>query len=271
MNALEKIISKNEDNKFICVGLDTDINKIPSVIKNEKDAIHFFNKKIIEATKGSVAAYKINFAFYEVFGPYGLELIEKTLHEIPSEILVIADSKRGDISNTSEMYAKSVFEYFNFDAVTVNPFMGFDSIEPFLRYENKLTFLLGLTSNQGANDFQKLEIKSGEKLFQYIIKKSIEWNYKFKNCGLVFGATNLEELKENIKAFDTLPILLPGVGSQGGSFDDVVKLFKSFHRKNFLINLSRSIIYKDQSLNFDAAARLEIIKLNNIANQIFSD
>jgi len=269
MNARKKLQLKNDELKFVCVGLDTDIKKIPEFILNEKDPIYFFNKKIIEATKEYAAAYKINFAFYEVFGAYGFELIHKTLKEIPNDILIIADGKRGDIANTSEMYAKSVFEHFNFDSVTLNPYMGFDSLEPFLSYENKLNFILGLTSNPSAADFEKVELKNGKKLFQYIIEKIVEWNKKNKNCGIVFGATNAEDLSENLNSMNDCSILLPGVGKQGGSFEEVLKIFYSFQRENFLVNVSRSIIYSDNSEQFDASAYNEIVKLNQQAKLIF--
>lgn len=269
MNAKEKLISKNNELKFVCVGLDTDLDKIPKTILKEKDPIYFFNKRIIEATKDLVAAYKINFAFYEVLGSYGFELIQKTLDEIPDDILVIADAKRGDIGNTSEMYAKSVYEHFNFDSITLNPYMGFDSLEPFFRYDDKLNFILGLTSNSGSADFEKIELKNGEKLFQFIIKKIVEWNSIYKNCGIVFGATNLAELSENIKNMQDCTVLLPGVGKQGGSFEEVLKVFHLYGRKNFIINLSRSIIYADNSLNFDKTAEKELLNLNKQADVIF--
>lgn len=271
MDAKEKLLRKNNELKFVCVGLDTDNQKIPQIIRNEKDPIYFFNKKIIEATKDHVAAYKINFAFYEVWGSYGFELIQKTIDEIPDDILIIADAKRGDIGNTSEMYAKSVFEHFNFDSVTLNPYMGFDSLEPFLRYKDKLNFILGLTSNSGASDFEKIELRSGEKLYQYVIKKIVEWNSNHNNCGIVFGATNLNELSENIMSMKDCSILLPGVGKQGGSFEDVLKIFHSQIRKNFIINLSRSIIYADNSSHFDKAAEKEIINMNKQAGLIFNN
>ncbi len=268
MNAKEKLWLKNEELKFVCVGLDTDIKKIPDFILKEKDPIHFFNKKIIEATKDYTAAYKINFAFYEFYGSYGFELIHKTLAEIPNDILIIADAKRGDIANTSEMYAKSIFEHFNFDSVTLNPYMGFDSLEPFLKYQDKLNFILGLTSNPGAVDIEMIELKNGKKLFQEVIDKITKWNSVNNNCGIVFGATNAEELNDNIFRMKNCSVLLPGVGKQGGSFDEIIQIFSSHNRKDLLVNLSRSILYCDNSINFDKSAANEIIRLNELASSV---
>jgi orotidine-5'-phosphate decarboxylase len=270
MKALDKLLNKNNDNKFVCVGLDSDLNKIPKFILKEKEPIYFFNEKIIEATKNHVAAYKINFAFYEAFGSYGFDLIEETIDKIPSDVLIIADAKRGDIGNTSEMYAKAIFENFKFDSVTVNPYMGTDSLEPFINYKDKLIFILGLTSNPGADDFQKAELKDGSKLFQFVISKTLFWNNTNNNCGIVFGATKMEDLIDNLELMRSLPILLPGVGTQGGNFSDVLKVFNSYNRKNFIVNLSRTIIYSDDSFDFDKSAEREVINLNHLANQIFN-
>ncbi len=271
MNAQTKIKRKNDELKFVCVGLDTDIKKIPQFILQEKDPIYFFNKKIIEATREHTAAYKINFAFYEVFGSYGFEMIRKTLEEIPDDILIIADAKRGDIGNTSEMYAKSIYEHFRFDSVTLNPYMGFDSLEPFINYKDKLNFILGLTSNPGANDIEKVELKDGRKIFQMVIDKILEWNRINNNCGIVFGATNSVELNQNISRMKNCFVLLPGAGKQGGSFEEIVKIFYAFQRKDFLVNMSRSIIYSNETTLFDKSAEEEIIKLNQQARFIYNN
>lgn len=262
MNALQKLEKKNNEGRFICVGLDTDINKIPDHIKMDINPVVSFNKAIIEATRENAAAYKINFAFYEKDGAAGINNLEKTLLFIPENILVIADAKRGDIGNTSKMYAKSIFESLSFDASTLNPLMGKDSLDPFLDYEEKLHFILALTSNPGANDFEKLQLSDGTFLFQKIISKVLEWNEK-KNCGIVFGATNIDELRENIKLFADLPVLLPGIGAQGGSLKDVIESFKTVERKNYLINVSRGIIYKSNGDDFDTQAASELENLNN--------
>jgi len=267
MNALQKLEKKNSEGRFICVGLDTDINKIPDHIKMDENPVVSFNKAIIEATQENAAAYKINFAFYEKDGAAGINNLEKTLSFIPENILVIADAKRGDIGNTSKMYAKSIFESLSFDASTLNPLLGKDSLDPFLDYKEKLHFILALTSNPGANDFEKLQLSDGTFLYQKIISKVLEWNEK-KNCGIVFGATNSNELRNNINLFGDLPVLLPGIGAQGGSLQDVIESFKTLGRKNYLINVSRGIIYKSSAEDFDIQAASELENLNNRINGI---
>jgi orotidine-5'-phosphate decarboxylase len=269
MNAVEKLKSKNSERKYICVGLDTDIEKIPQHLHSLEDPIFEFNKKIIEATKDFAAGYKINFAFYERAGSKGFDTLLKTKELIPAEILTIADAKRGDIGNTSKYYAESVFKYFGFDSITVNPYMGEDSVKPFLEYEDKLIFILALTSNPGANDFEKLELKDGSYLFQKVIEKVNTWNNK-SNCGIVFGATKINELQENINSFGSLPVLLPGVGAQGGSLEDVMKLFVNHKKESLLINISRGIIYKNNTTEFSASAAQEIISLNEKVKQLLS-
>lgn len=262
MKAVEKLSYQNSKNKFICVGLDSDIQKIPKHLLKEVDPVYEFNKIIIEETAEFAAAYKLNFAFYENEGIKGFETLLKTIQLIPSDIMIIADAKRGDIGNTSKMYAQSVFDYFKCDAVTLHPYMGSDSIKPFLEYSDKLNFILALTSNPGAEDFEKLKLEDGSFLYQRIIKTVRNWNAQ-NNCGIVFGATKLEELKENITSFGELPVLLPGVGAQGGSLIDVVSCFINAGRQNYLINSSRGIIYKDGSVKFGNAAKQEIIRLNS--------
>ena len=269
MTALEKLIEKNKQNKVICVGLDTDIEKIPEHLKKFNNPVLEFNKAIIENTKAHAAAFKINFAFYERDGFKGLENLEKTIELIPDDILIIADAKRGDIGNTSRMYAKSVYEYYGCDSITISPYMGEDSIIPFLENPEKLNFILALTSNPGANDFEKLKLANGSFLFQQVIKKVNEWNEK-QNCGIVFGATKIDELRGNIKNIGSLPVLLPGVGAQGGSLEEVMMTFNSSNRKNLLVNISRGIIYKSKEEDFAEAASREIIKFNKTVENILS-
>ncbi|MBK7629567.1 MAG: orotidine-5'-phosphate decarboxylase [Ignavibacteriales bacterium] len=264
MTSQEKIIKKNDEGKFICVGLDTDKNKIPSFLKDDQDGVLKFNKSIIEATKDYAAAYKINFAFYEQAGSDGINELERTVELIPHNILSIADAKRGDIGNTSEMYAKSIYEHFRFDAVTLHPYMGKDSLQPFLEFTDKMNYVLVLTSNQGANDFEKLELKDGKFLYQEVLHNVKEWNKK-NNCGIVFGATKIEELKSNINNFGDLSVLLPGVGAQGGSLGEVNSVFNSSNRKNYLVNVSRGIIYKSSGEDFAEAALNEINYLNSLS------
>lgn len=267
MTAQEKLRSKNDDGKFVCVGLDSDINKVPDHLKSEKNPILTFNKKLIEATHSETAAYKLNFAFYEKEGLEGIKTLKETIEFIPKEILIIGDAKRGDIGNTSKMYASSLFEYFKVDASTLHAYMGEDSISPFLEYEEKLNFILALTSNPGSQDFEKLKLENGNYLFQEVIKKVQSWNEN-KNCGIVFGATNETELDENIELINDLPVLLPGIGAQGGDLNSVVNTFKNSGRKDFLINVSRGIIYKSREKDFDQAAADELEKLNDQINKI---
>ena len=265
MTSQEKITAKNNEGKFICVGLDTDVSKIPSFLQNDTDGVFKFNQSIIEVTREFAAAYKINFAFYEQAGSEGINELERTVELIPTDILSIADAKRGDIGNTSEMYAKSIYGHFGFDAVTLHPYMGKDSLQPFLNFTDKMNYVLVLTSNLGANDFEKLELKDGRFLYQNILHSVSAWNEN-SNCGIVFGATKLDELKTNINDFNNLSILLPGVGAQGGSLEDVSRTFNEHERKNYLVNVSRSIIYKSSGEDFAEAARSEIIALNKTSS-----
>ncbi len=263
MNALEKLNAANANGNYVCIGLDTDLNRIPKHLLKEKNPVLEFNKQIIEATKSTAAAYKINLAFYECYGIEGLKNLENTLAIIPTNVLIIADGKRGDISNTSEMYAKSFFEHFKFDSATLNPFMGKDSLDPFLNFKEKLNFILTLTSNPGSVDFQKEELKNGDKLFQYTIKKILEWNIN-SNCGIVFGATNLNELSNNLHLINNLPILIPGIGVQGGNLNELSKTLFESDKKSFLFNVSRGIIYKSISEDFAEQAVNELDNLNKI-------
>src|SRR5690554_5321234 len=269
MKASEKLIQKNNEGKFICVGLDTDLAKIPKHLHCSENPVLEFNKKIIEATYRHAAAYKINFAFYEKLGAQGFDILHATRKLIPDDILTIADAKRGDIGNTSKYYADAVFDIFGFDSITVHPYMGEDSVKPFLLYEDKLIFILALTSNPGAEDFEKLKLSDGSYLFQKIINKANNWNEK-NNCGIVFGATKSSELKENISSFGNLFVLLPGVGAQGGSLEDVVAIFKENNSRKFLINVSRGIIYKDNTENFDSMAQEEIVLMNQEVLKLLS-
>jgi orotidine-5'-phosphate decarboxylase len=249
MTAIEKLRSKLDKNLHICVGLDTDVKKIPQHLLSEIDPVLTFNKVIIESTSEYAACFKINFAFYESLGARGFEALAKTMELIPKEIFVIADAKRGDIGNTSEMYAKAVFDELGFDSVTLHPYMGFDSLQPFLEYKEKLNFILALTSNKGAVDFEKLKLNDGRFLFQTVIEKANQWNIN-KNCGIVFGATKIDELKENISSFGDLIVLLPGVGAQGGSLEEVASTFNNHNNKNYLVNISRALLYCDEGKDF---------------------
>ena len=267
MKSIQKLNSSNNSGKYICVGLDTDPKKLPQHLLSFKKPVVEFNKRIIEATKDSAAAYKLNLAFYESEGIIGLENLEETLSFIPENTLAIADGKRGDIGNTSNLYARSIFEHFKFDAATLNPYMGQDSLEPFLAYTDKFNFILVLTSNPGSADFQKQKLQSGDFLYQEVTKKIHRWN-KNSNCGIVFGATNLTELQENINLIDDLPLLIPGVGAQGGSLEEVTNLLITEKKFSFLINVSRGIIQKSFGEDFADAAQNELASLNKIIARI---
>lgn len=266
MKAIDKLSLANKAGKFICVGLDTDPKKLPRHLLSSENPVVEFNKKIIKATKDSAAAYKLNLAFYESEGIKGLNNLEETLSLLTDDVLTIADGKRGDIGNTSAMYARSIFDHFKFDASTLNPYMGYDSLEPFLSYSDKLNFILVLTSNPGSADFQKLQLRSGEMLFQNVIKNIHSWNKSY-NCGIVFGATNFSDLSVNLNLIGDLPLLIPGVGAQGGSIEEITKLLFSNKKYSFLINISRGIIQKSVGEDFAEAANVELQNLNKILAQ----
>lgn len=267
ITAVQKLNKKCGEGYHICVGLDTDINKIPKHFSKYSDPVFEFNKIVIENTIDEAAAYKINFAFYERDGAKGIENLIKTAELIPADVLTIADAKRGDIGNTSQMYAEAVFEHLNFDSITLHPYMGSDSVHPFLNYSNKLSFILALTSNQGSSDFEKLQLANGRFLFQEVIEKVKTWNEK-NNCGLVFGATNLEELQNNAASFGNLPILLPGVGAQGGNLEEVVKVFQNHAKSDYLINISRALLYCDGTEMFPEKIKGLLTDYNNLIRSI---
>ena len=267
MVALEKLSKKTAAGMHICVGLDSDINKIPQHLLGNTDPILEFNKIIIENTALNACAYKMNFAFYEKNGEKGIETLFKTLELIPADILTIADAKRGDIGNTSELYAQSIYNNFHFDSVTLHPYMGFDSLSPFLNYKDKINFILALTSNSGSADFEKQKLTNGKFLYQFVIEKVNQWNTN-SNCGIVFGATNSEELKDNIATFKSLPVLLPGVGAQGGSLEEVVKTFTDHNNINYLVNVSRALIYTDNTVKFGDMVNDSIKRLDRVIKSI---
>lgn len=241
---------------FLCVGLDTDIQKIPAFLKDTEDPIFEFNKRIIDATKDYCVSYKPNTAFYEALGAKGWETLKKTLEYIPKDCFTIADAKRGDIGNTSGLYARAFFEELGADSVTVAPYMGEDSVTPFLAYPNKWVIVLALTSNQGALDFQTQELKeSGDLLFEKVLKKTSQWGNE-NNMMYVVGATRAQQL-EKVRAI--VPhnfLLIPGVGAQGGSMSDVFK-YGANEQCGLLVNASRSIIYASNDEFFAEKARDE--------------
>lgn len=244
---------------FLCVGLDTDVRKIPQFLLDEDDPIFAFNKRIIDATAHLCVAYKPNLAFYESMGSFGLQAFEKTVAYIQSEYLdqfIIADAKRGDIGNTSDMYARSFFEHLKVDALTVAPYMGSDSVLPFLKYAGRWVILLALTSNAGASDFQMLPIDGGEEaLFERVLRTSTEWGNS-DQLMYVVGATKADMLERVRAIVPDAFLLVPGVGSQNGSLEDVAR-FGLNSQCGLLVNASRSIIYADNTEAFANAAAAE--------------
>lgn len=256
----EQILKKQS---FLCVGLDTDLERIPTYLLSEKDPVFTFNKAIIDATHEFCVAYKPNIAFYEALGASGWKSLKRTieyLHSDYPEIYTIADAKRGDIGNTSRMYAKVFFEDLGFDSITVAPYMGRDSIEPFLEFTNKHTILLALTSNEGAFDFQTLKVDDKD-LYKQVIETSLTWNNS-ENLMYVVGATKAEYLREIRKIIPENFLLVPGVGAQGGSLEEVCK-FGITKNVGLLINSSRKIIYASDSSNFAeiAGAKAEALQV----------
>ncbi len=245
---------------FLCVGLDTDIKKLPRHLLKAKDPIFEFNKQIIDATADHCVAYKPNLAFYEAEGASGLESLQKTIEYIPKEIFTIADAKRGDIGNTSSMYARAFFENLQFDSITVAPYMGVDSVVPFLQYDGKWVILLALTSNKGSYDFQDLNIEGKSmKLYEKVLKTSRGWGSE-ENMMYVVGATKAERLKNIRELIPAHFILVPGVGAQGGSLEEVAK-FGMNKDCGLLVNSSRGIIYASIGEDFAQQAGAEAQKL----------
>ncbi|MBK78760.1 MAG: orotidine-5'-phosphate decarboxylase [Flavobacteriaceae bacterium] len=248
---IENLINQIKQKKsFLCVGLDVDLDKIPKHLHKHEDPIFEFSKAIIDSTSPFAIAYKPNLAFFESYGLKGWNSLEKIINYINSnhpEIFTIADAKRGDIGNTSSKYARTFFETLNFDSITVNPYMGRDSIEPFLEYDNKYTILLSLTSNSGSSDFQ-FQLNNGKPLYLSIIKKSLSWKNK-ENLMYVIGATKAESLKEVREIIPNSFLLVPGIGAQGGSLSDVCR-FGLNENCGLIVNSSRQIIYSDNSIDY---------------------
>jgi orotidine-5'-phosphate decarboxylase len=247
MNRAQLVQQIKEKRSFLCVGLDTDIAKIPKHLQSHSNAVFEFNKAIIDATKDHCVAYKINTAFYEALGVKGWEAMEKTVDYIPSSHFKIADAKRGDIGNTSTQYAKAFFETLNFDSVTVAPYMGEDSIRPFMEYENKFVIVLGLTSNKGAHDFE-LQKMDNEFLYEKVIRKVAEWGTP-ENLMFVVGATQASELANIRKIIPDHFLLVPGVGAQGGSLKEVSE-YGMNKDCGLLVNASRAIIFASDKEDF---------------------
>jgi orotidine-5'-phosphate decarboxylase len=251
MKFVEKLVSANrKNNSLVCVGLDSDPEQIPGGM-----SVFEFNKAIIDATADLVCAYKPNLAFYETRGAAGFDDLKRTVDYVPDGIPVIADAKRGDIGNTARAYARALFEHFGFDATTVSPYLGFDSLEPFIEYRDKAIFILCRTSNPGAVDFQSLACgKDGEPLYEVIAGKAGEWN-RYDNIGLVVGATYPEELKRIRRLQPDMPLLIPGIGAQGGDLETTVRYGVDSRGEKAVINSSRQIIFASKEKDFAVAAR----------------
>jgi orotidine-5'-phosphate decarboxylase len=259
MNRKELFDQIQKKKSFLCVGLDTDLGKIPAHLLKEKDPVFEFNKQIIDATAALTVAYKPNLAFYEALGPRGWESLQKTLDYIPDDIFTIADAKRGDIGNTSSLYARAFFETMDFDSLTVAPYMGKDSVKPFLEFEGKWVILLALTSNEGSSDFQLTISEEGKPLFQDVLEKSSLWGTP-DNLMYVVGATRGEKIAAVRKIVPEHFFLVPGVGAQGGSLEEVAKYGMNDHC-GLLVNSSRGIIYAAKGQDFAVAAKKEASKL----------
>lgn len=268
MTTQELVKQIHTKKSFLCIGLDVDLEKIPTHLLQEEDPIFAFNKAIIDATHHLAVAYKPNTAFYEAYGLKGWESLEKTikyLNENYPEIYTIADAKRGDIGNTSTRYAKTFFSHLNFDSITVAPYMGEDSVVPFLEFENKHTILLALTSNRGAFDFQTQKV-DGEEVYKKVIQTSQTWK-NHHNLMYVVGATKAEYFKEIRNIAPKNFLLVPGVGAQGGSLKEVCK-YGLNEDVGLLINSSRGIIYASAEANFAEAAATKAQELQTEMKEI---
>ena len=263
MKRAELIEQIHKKKSFLCVGLDTDIAKIPSFLLDFEDPIFEFNKRIIDATKDLCIAYKPNIAFYEAMGPDGWNSLKKTIDYIPDEIFTIADAKRGDIGNTSNQYAEAFFNTYNFDSITLSPYMGEDSIKPFLTFENKWVIVLALTSNEGALSFQKLKLQDNTMLYENVLEKVTKWGNS-QNTMYVVGATKAEKLSDIRKLIPNHFLLVPGVGAQGGDLASVAK-YGLNSDCGLIVNSSRGIIYAGNGRDFADKSK-EVAK--NIQNEM---
>jgi len=266
---LRRIQRKN--NSLLCIGLDTEPWRVPKSIRHRGDPQFEFNRKIIEATKDLVCAYKLNISFYETVGKSGWSTVHKTLARIPGEIVTIGDGKRGDIRNSSEKQAHLFCEDWDFAASTVNPYMGFDSVEPFTRRREQCAFILAVTSNEGSKDFQHLKVR-GKPLYEHVIASAKKWNTK-KNIGLVVGATRPVELKRVRSLVPDMPLLIPGIGAQKGDLASTVRFGCDANGEMAVINVGRSIIYASGGKDFAEKARAVAIdyrdRINNYREKYF--
>lgn len=263
----EKLAAAWKADRYVCVGLDTDPALAPSSARADTDAetIVRFNRGIVDATIDLVAAYKPNSAFYERYGGAGWDALRATvryIHSLREDALVILDAKRGDIGNSNEGYRDGAFEFVGADALTVHPYMGSESLSPLLDLADKGFFVLCRTSNAGASEFQNLAVDGGEPLYQYVARSvSASWNVN-SNCGLVVGATSPSELRHVRSVAGDLPLLIPGVGAQGGDLDEIISVIRDTGAPTVLVNASRSILYASKDESFAAAARDATIELS---------
>ncbi|KPK24179.1 MAG: hypothetical protein AMJ70_02545 [Dehalococcoidia bacterium SG8_51_3] len=266
MTFIEKLTnSMRKNGSLLCVGLDPDQEKMPGNI-----SVAEFNRAIIEATSDLACAYKLNFAFYEALGDDGMSILKQTRNFIPDNIPVIGDAKRGDIGNTARAYARAIFNHFDFDAATVSPYLGYDSIEPFLQYQERGVLILCRTSNASAVDFQALTTESGDNerlpLFAVVARRAGEWN-AHGNIGLVVGATYPDELKAIREQHPDMPLLIPGIGTQGGDLALTVRYGVDRHGEKAIINSSRQILYASKGKDFAEAARQAAAELKERINR----
>ncbi len=247
---LTESIRKRDSN--LCIGLDPAVEKLPEFLSEYEDAVLEFNTRIIEATSEVACAYKLNTAFYESLGENGWSTFGETIARIPDDVYIIADCKRSDVGNSAKQYAQTFFGYFDVDAATVNPYMGYDSLEPFISYKGKDIFALAVTSNRGAEDFQLMEF-GGKKFYEIVLEKLSGWNTK-GNIGAVVGATKNEQLAEIRSAYRDMPLLVPGVGAQGGSVEAVAEAVSS-EGAPVIVNVSRGIIFAGDDEKFAEKVR----------------
>ena len=266
MNFLEKLLAASRSNKsLLCIGLDPDPKLMPRV------GVFQFNREIIDATSDLVCAYKPNLAFYEALGIKGLRALGRTLAHVPKGIPVIGDAKRGDIASSSEAYARALFDNFGFDAATVNPYLGYDSIAPFIAYTDKGVFILCKTSNAGSADFQESLFSgagsiAGLPLYELVAQRAKEWNTR-GNIGLVVGATYPQQLKRVRELCPQMPLLIPGIGAQGGDLAAVARYGVDANGEKAIINCSRQVLYASKGKDFAEAARREALRLRDQINQ----
>lgn len=273
MNFIQKLkLIQRKSNSLLCIGLDPDAQKIPKQLRKLRYPLFEFNRRIIDATHDLVCAYKLNLAFYESTGAKGWESIQKTLEYIPKNIITIGDGKRGDISSTAEQQARSLYNVFGFTAVTLNPYMGKDAIEPFTRQKERGVFILAVTSNEGSKDFQRLKV-NGKPLYEHVVTSAKKWNVR-NNTGLVVGATRPEELRRVRSLAPDMPLLIPGIGAQGGELESTVRYGCDRNGELALINIGRSIIYYSSEKDFAEKARLSALyyheQMNYYRDKYFS-